>query len=162
DPQTDYIFGNIAAVQEGRMNMRNFAMPVLLIGVTLAASFVSGQTVDVNLIETHFSVTDRNGKFVPNLKPSDFTVYDNDESQSIDNLEQNLQSPLDAAVILDRSASVTDRFRLVVDSASAFVTSLIRDSMDRGTIVAFDSKVYLLEDWSSDSNRLTGSFLKLN
>jgi Ca-activated chloride channel family protein len=110
----------------------------------------------------HVTVTNRNGVFVKNLGPDDFTLYDNDRPQQISTFAPKVQSPVSMALILDRSESIRDRFPSVLDSAAAFATSIIRTRDDQGALVAFDSKVYLLQNWTADSDALVQNIRKLS
>jgi Ca-activated chloride channel family protein len=85
------------------------------------------------------------------------TVYDNDRPQKVETFTQNAQSPVSVALLLDRSESVRDRFSSVLEAAAAFTTSVIRAREDRGTLVAFDSRVYLLQNWTADSVALVNA-----
>ena len=133
----------------------------------------AAQQVYVTLCTIHFVVTDRTGRFVKDLGPTDFTIYDNDRAQEISTLAQRVQTPISmridrrrqrldrrrdrrGGVILDRSHSLSDTFANVVNSAAAFVTSSLRLDEDRGALVAFDSHVYLLQDWTADAGALVG------
>jgi Ca-activated chloride channel family protein len=127
----------------------------------LVATAASTQQVYVTLCHVHFVVTDRNGLFVKDLGPDDFTVYDNDRPQEISTFAQRVQSPVSVALVLDRSQSLSDRFPFVLDSAAAFAKSIIREGDDQGAVVAFDSKVYLLQNWTADSAALVDNIRKL-
>ncbi len=127
---------------------------LLVIAIALVTG-VFAQSVQVTVHETRFNVTDRNtGHYVTNLKRTDFDVYDNDVHQEIDSLDQRVQSPVSVAVLIDRSASVEDRFPFVLDAAATFVKSVVHNSDDRAMVVAFDSKVYLLQNWTTDTSLL--------
>src|SRR5437868_6273092 len=108
--------------------------------IAVWSSSAFSQSVDVTLHEIHLTVTDRNGRFITDLKPEDFSIYDNDAKQDINTLNQKVESPVSLAVAIDRSASVEDKFPFVVESAAAFVKSVMRQSEDRGFLVGFDSK----------------------
>lgn len=130
-----------------------FALTITLC-VVVAASAAAAQQVYVTLSSVHFFVTDRNGRFVSNLSASDFTIYDNERPQEIRTFMQRVHSPVSMALILDRSHSLSEPFPLVLQSAAAFVTSAIHDREDQAALVAFDSKVYLAQNWTSDSKAL--------
>jgi VWFA-related protein len=136
-----------------------FAVAALL-GAAIVAT-AAAQQVYVTLCTIHFVVTDRNGRFVKDLGPTDFTIYDNDRAQEIATLAQRVQVPVSLVVILDRSQSLSDTFANVVNSAAAFVTSSLRREEDRGALVAFDSHVYLLQDWTADAGALVGHMRRL-
>jgi Ca-activated chloride channel family protein len=128
---------------------------------TLAATAAAQQQVYVRLIEVHVNVTDRNGVFVKDLGPEDLTVYDNDRPQGISTFARRVQSPVSVALVLDRSQSLSDTFPSVLESAATFARSTIRDRDDQGAVVAFDSKVYLLQNWTPDSGVLASNIRKL-
>src|SRR5258708_25635518 len=96
--------------------LRRLAASVGLLG--LVATTALSQDVYVTLVDVHFTVTDRNGVFVKNLGPEDFTLYDNDRPQQISTFAQKVQSPVSVALILDRSESIRDRFPSVLDSTA--------------------------------------------
>jgi VWFA-related protein len=133
----------------------------LLAAVLLTTVCVFAQEVQVTIREARFTVTDHEGRFVTDLGRDDLIIYDNDVRQQIDTFDKKLQSPVSLAVLIDRSASVADHFPFVLDAASAFVKSMIHEKDDRGLVVGFDSKVYLLQDWTDDSNALVDSIRKL-
>ena len=108
-----------------------------------------GQTVQVTDHEIHFTVSDRNGQFVTNLNSNNFRLYDNDVRQNILVFDKKLQSPVQLAVLIDRSSSVSERFAYMQEAAVAFINSVIRESEDEGMVVAFDSRVYVLQEWTS-------------
>src|SRR2546427_442823 len=128
---------------------------VFLIGPLFA------QTVQVTLVDTHFTVTDRSGHLVTNLEREDFTIFDNGIPQEIAGFSKKLQSPLSVALVVDRSQSVSERFQFVPEAAASFIKSTMRKQEDRGLVAAFDSKVYLLQDWTADPELLIDSVRKL-
>ena len=113
------------------------------------------QDAFVTLVHSHFSVTDGQGHPVTNLGPRDVTVYDNDMAQEIAELGVPADAPLSVAILIDRSQSIATRFQLLRFAASAFASSVLTRPDDRGLLVAFDTKVYLLQGWTSDSHALT-------
>jgi Ca-activated chloride channel family protein len=128
----------------------------------LAATAAVSQDVYVTLVQVHFFVTDRNGVFVKDVSPESLKVYDNDRPQKIATFAQNVQSPVSVALVLDRSESVKDRFSAVLDAAAAFSKSIIRARDDQGAVIAFDSKVYLLQNWTTDSAAIVDTIHKLS
>jgi Ca-activated chloride channel family protein len=128
----------------------------------LSASPAQSQQVYVTLCRTHFVVTDRTGHAATKaLMPDDVTVFDNDVPQPLSELRRIAQAPVSVALIIDRSQSVSDRFGFLSRAAAAFVASVVRERDDRGLVVAFDSKVYLLQDWTADAGRLVHAIQQL-
>ncbi len=138
------------------------ARPVLATALVLAlAAGVAAQETYVTLVEIHFVVTDHDGRFAKDLGAGDVSVYDNDRRQELSSFTPRVQAPLSVALVLDRSQSVVDRFPLILDSAKAFVRSVVSGPDDRAALVAFDSKVYLLQGWTRDPTALVGALHQL-
>jgi VWFA-related protein len=121
-----------------------------------------GQTVQVTDHEVRVTVRDRNGQFVKNLNADAFAVYDNDVRQKVVDIGEKQQSPIRLAVVIDRSNSVGERFALIQNAAETFVRTMIREQDDQGMVVAFDSRVYVLQDWTADTASLAGSIESLS
>ena len=121
----------------------------------------SGQDVFVTLVHTHFTVTNPEGRLVTTLGRDDVKVYDNDAATSLADFSSNVDSPVSVAVLIDRSQSVSDRFPLLASAATAFGRSVLKGRDDLALVVAFDSKVYLLQDWTNDAARLAASIQRL-
>ncbi len=138
---------------------------VHLASVLGAVCLVSGwgfaQSVQVTLVSSHFSVTDRRGQYVSDLGKNDFTVIDNGVPHEISEFNRAANGPLSVVIVVDRSQSVNSQFGLVKQVGTACAKALVRGPNDRGMLVTFDSKVYLLQDWTSDSASLVGNLDKL-
>jgi VWFA-related protein len=134
------------------------ALAVLGFGSTVTAR---QQNVYVTLVHVRFTVTDPQGRPIVTLGRPDVAVYDNDVPQKIADFGRLAGAPVRLAVLIDRSQSVVDRFPLLVSTATAFEQSVLRGRDDRGLAVAFDSKVYLLQDWTHDTATLAASLRSL-
>jgi VWFA-related protein len=119
------------------------------------------QDVYVTLVHTHFTVTDAQGRLVTTLGREDVKVYDNDAAKPLADFSRHVNVPVNVAVLVDRSQSVSDRFPLLASAATAFGRSVLKGTDDRGLVVAFDSKVYLLQDWTDDAAQLAASIKPL-
>jgi VWFA-related protein len=129
--------------------------------VLIAVRLTFAQSVQVTFHEARFTVTNSSGQFVTGLTRNDFVVYEDDVQKAITDFIPRLQSPISVALLVDRSQSMGDRFRLISNAAVSFVTSMIRASDDRGMVAAFDSKVYLLQDWTANVGDLVDNIHKL-
>lgn len=121
----------------------------------------SGQDVFVTLVHTRFTVTDRQGRLVTTLGRDDVKVYDNDAAKPLADFSRHVEAPVSVAVLVDRSQSVSDRFPVLASAATAFERSVLKGRDDRGLVVAFDSKVYMLQDWTNDTAQLAASIERL-
>src|SRR5262245_3445849 len=68
-------------------------------------------TVEVNLVNILFTVADKKGKFVTNLKKDDFKVFEDERLQSITNFSSETNLPLTIALLVDTSGSIRDKLR---------------------------------------------------
>jgi VWFA-related protein len=105
----------------------------------------------VNRVVLWLSATDKEGNFVEELRREDFRVFEEDREQRILEFYRE-QRPIVMAILLDSSGSMKDKLREVHGAASAFVDTL-RDE-DRALVIDFDDKVFLVEELTSDRERL--------
>lgn len=106
---------------------------------------------EVNRIVLWASVSDKNNEFVENLGKNDFRVFEDGKEQPI--LELYAENrPVTLAILLDTSGSMRDRMKDVHDAAGSFVDSLREN--DRSLVIAFDDKVFLIEDLTADKGAL--------
>jgi VWFA-related protein len=105
--------------------------------------------VDTTLVAVPVSVLDRQGRFVPNLKREDFSVYENDIEQSIAYFEPS-EKPFTVALVLDTSASTHFHLWEIKEAAIAFAKQL--RPQDRVLVVSFNDQVLLLTEATNDLN----------
>lgn len=114
---------------------------------------------EVNLI---FTVTDKHGKYVPNLKLSDFALLDDQKAPSqVTSFHQQINLPLRVGVLIDTSSSIRQRFQFEQQSAVEFLLQIMRPKSDRGFVMGFDVTPNVTADWTSDIDRLETGINKL-
>jgi Ca-activated chloride channel homolog len=99
--------------------------------------------VDTTLVTVPVSVLDHDGRFVPGLKREDFTLFENNQEQSIAYFEP-AEKPFTVALLLDTSASTHFHLDEIKEAAIAFAKQL--RPQDRVLIVSFNSEVLLLTE----------------
>ena len=109
--------------------------------------------LDVNRVETTFSVTDRRGHFVT-LTRDDLQVFDNRQEQKILEFSAESELPLRLALLLDASGSVHDRFHFLQDAAVGFLTASLRPGHDQALLVSFDVEPEVVSEFDGDADRL--------
>jgi Ca-activated chloride channel homolog len=116
-------------------------------------------TVKLNtaLVSVPVIVTDRDGKFIPNLSERSFTLYEENVRQSIDNFS-SIEVPFNVVLILDTSGSTRFKLEDIQEAALSFIDQL-RDQ-DRVMIVSFDSQVYIDSEFTSDRKKLRKAILQ--
>ena len=110
--------------------------------------------VETNLIQTPVSVLDRNGRFIPNLKKKDFKIFEDGVEQVID-LFQSTEQPFTVILMLDISPSTRYKMDEIHYAALTFVNQL--RPTDRVMVVAFDQRVRVLSEPTTDRKNLYGA-----
>ena len=93
---------------------------------------------DSRSVAVYVTVSDTTGKLVPNLTQDDFEVYDNGKKQSITLFDAGVQ-PITVVMMLDRSGSMMQNFRLVRNAAEQFVGLLLPG--DKARIGSFANRI---------------------
>jgi len=110
--------------------------------------------VNVDLINVFCSVWDKDtGAFVTNLTRDDFAVYEDEKKQEIKNFARETNLPLTIAFLIDTSQSVAPKLKFEQEAAISFFHSVMREK-DRAALVEFDSGVTLVQDFTSDPNKM--------
>src|SRR5215813_10881984 len=118
-------------------------------------------SVEVNLVNILFTVADRKGKFVTNLKKEDFKVMEDDKFQTITNFSSESNLPLTIALLVDTSGSIRDKLRFEEEAAIEFFYSILQRGKDKALVISFDSGVDLLQDVTDDSEKLADQIRKI-
>jgi len=108
--------------------------------------------IETNLVTVPVSVMDRQGRYIPNLRPDQFKVFDNDVEQPIVHFEPT-DKPFTVALMLDTSGSTVFHLSEIKEAAIAFAKQL--RPQDRVLIVAFDRLVMLLTEATGDLKVVT-------
>jgi Ca-activated chloride channel family protein len=124
---------------------------------------ISDQTwrVIVDIINVPCSVLDKNtNAFVTSLTRDDFTVFEDNQKQEIKYFEHERNLPLTIAMLVDTSDSVASKLKFEQEAATSFFQTILSDK-DRAMLVEFDSRVNLVQDFTSDPNKLAKQIQKL-
>ena len=110
----------------------------------------------VNEVNVVFTVTDKHGRYVKDLKKNDFKVIDDtrpaDEIRSFHN-ETDL--PLQVGLLVDASNSVRDRFKFEQESAIEFLNQTIRPKYDKAFVIGFDATPLVTQDFTDNTEFLS-------
>lgn len=118
-------------------------------------------TIESALVNTHVSVRDKSGHSVSGLTKDDFTVLEDGKDQPIINFSQESNQSLRMAIVVDRSRSVQKVLSLAKTAARSFFSSVLRPNRDRACVIAFDSGVYLTQDFTDDPNVLSNALSRV-
>jgi len=113
-------------------------------------------TKRVDEVNVVFTVTDKRGKFVKDLKQSDFQVMDdNKPAQSIRSFRNETNLPLRVGLLIDASNSVRDRFKFEQEAAIEFLNQIIRANYDRAFVIGFDTTPEVTQDFTDNTELLS-------
>lgn len=103
--------------------------------------------VETNLVTVPVIVSDRDDKYIPDLKQEEFAVYEDGVKQEISFFE-TVSAPFNVVLMLDTSASTQDKLTQIQQAAIAFTEQL--QKADRVKVLSFDDRVRDLSDFTSD------------
>jgi VWFA-related protein len=117
-------------------------------GLAAQPSFKSGTPV----VAVYATVTDPQGRLVPDLDRDDFTVQDNGRPQPLTLFANDIR-PITVVMLLDRSGSMKPNFRLEETAAEAFVAAMGPE--DKARIGSFANHIQVdPPEFSSDHETL--------
>jgi VWFA-related protein len=107
---------------------------------------------EVNLI---FSVTDKKGHYIPNLKLNDFALLDDQKAPAkINDFRQQINLPLRVGIVIDASTSIRSRFEFEQQSAVEFLLQILKARSDRAFVMGFDVTPTVTADWTNNIDAL--------
>lgn len=111
--------------------------------------------VGTNEVNVVFTVTDKHGKRVTDLKQADFRIVDDSKPVTeIRSFHAETNLPLQVGLLIDASASVRDRFKFEQESAIEFLNQTVRKRYDQAFVVGFDVTPELTQDFTDDTEKL--------
>jgi Ca-activated chloride channel family protein len=131
-----------------------------IILIFLFAGILFGQddeilNVDSSIVVMNATITDIHGKPVHGLKQSQFKIFEDGKEQEIEFFQAE-ETPFAAVILLDTSGSMEERVTLARAAAINFLDGL--RSTDVSAIYNFDSKVTLVQDFSSSHDIAESAF----
>ncbi|HTU41415.1 MAG TPA: VWA domain-containing protein [Candidatus Aquilonibacter sp.] len=111
--------------------------------------------IGINEVNVVFTVTDKHGKHVTDLKQNDFRIVDDDKPPAeIRSFHAEANLPLQVGLLIDASNSVRDRFKFEQQSAIEFLNQIIRRGYDQAMVVGFDVTPEVTQDFTDDTEKL--------
>jgi VWFA-related protein len=114
-----------------------------------------GDRLDVDLVQLSTVVRDRRGRPVDDLERDDFRVREEGRDQSLRTVGRAADTPLAVGLAVDVSTSVDEDFPLVKAAAIRFLRQVL-GPRDRGQLVAFAGRPWLVAPLTGDLERLAG------
>jgi VWFA-related protein len=106
----------------------------------------------VEVVQTPVLVFDRDGNYVDGLQPYQFHLFDNGKEQNI-SVDVTYQ-PISLVICLQANAHV-DSILPQVKKIGGMIAPLLIGEQGEAAVIAFDSRIRLLQDFTSDSELIT-------
>jgi VWFA-related protein len=111
--------------------------------------------VGINEVNVVFTVTDKHGRHVTDLKQNDFRIVDDGKpAAEIRSFHAETNLPLQVGLLIDASNSVRDRFKFEQESAIEFLNQTVRRGYDQAMVVGFDATPEVTQDFTDDTEKL--------
>ena len=130
------------------------SVPFFLLGIATVDGWQQQPTFKsgARTVAVYATVTDSDGRLVPDLTQEDFEIRDNGKTQPIAVFSNEVQ-PISVVMMLDRSGSMRGNFGLVEAAGEAFIRALT--PADKARIGSFAEKVQIdPETFISDKKEL--------
>src|SRR6202453_4130360 len=117
---------------------------------------------NVNEVNLIFTVTDKHGRFIPNLQQRDFALLDDQKAPAqVFNFTQQTNLPLRVGILIDASTSIRQRFEFEQSAAIQFLQQVVRPQTDLAFVMGFDVTPYVTQKYTNDQDLLEAGITKL-
>lgn len=104
------------------------------------------------LMRFNASVTDRNGRAIPGMRESDFTVFENGIERRVTDVSP-ANEPFNLVLLLDVSGSIEERMDFIRKAARDFLKTA--SPQDRISIISFRDDIQIISDFTTDRSLLS-------
>ena len=163
-PNKDQAPVNQAPVNQAPVPGTLSAVPQASSGQSSDAQNNGNFTIKTNVNEVNliFTVTDKHGRFIPNLQQRDFALLDNQKAPAqVFTFTQQTNLPLRVGIMIDASTSIRQRFEFEQSAAIQFLQQVIRPQEDLAFVMGFDVTPYVTQNYTSDQDKLEAGITKL-
>ncbi|HEX6465865.1 MAG TPA: VWA domain-containing protein [Terriglobales bacterium] len=109
----------------------------------------------VNEVNLVFTVTDKHGHFIKDLRQGDVNLLDDHKPPAkIEEFRTETDLPLRVGLLIDASNSIRDRFSFEQQAAIEFFNQIIRSGRDQAFVIGFDTTPEVTQDFTSDTGKL--------
>lgn len=110
---------------------------------------------NVNEVSLIFTVTDKHGHYIPNLKLNDFALLDNQRAPArVTSFRQQINLPLRVGILIDTSTSIRSRFKFEQEAANEFLLDVLKSQGDRAFVMGFDVTPDVTQNWTNNLDGL--------
>lgn len=108
--------------------------------------------IESELVTLTATVTDSRGRYVANLKQSDFTVFEDGVRQDLAFFGTGDRVPISLGIVFDTSGSMIDKIEGVRDAIEHFVKSVATG--DEIFLIRFSDDAEIVQDFTDDRRRI--------
>lgn len=112
----------------------------------------------VNVVVAPVTVTDRDGNYITDLKPSNFRLLDNEKPQDIKVDVSFIPISLVVAIQSNRD---TESILPKVQKIGSLLKGMVTGEQGEVAIIAFDHRIQLLQDFTTDGDLISQALKKL-
>lgn len=115
-------------------------------------------TVRKTVSEVHlvFTVTDKHGHYIKDLKKNDFRILDDRKPpEEILSFSSETDLPLQVGLLIDASESVSSRFKFEQEAAIEFLKQTLRRKSDEAFVTGFALTPKVTQDFTDDLGKLS-------
>ena len=114
----------------------------------------------VNVVTAPVTVTGPDGRLVPNLEKQHFRVFDNDDEQVITGFDVSYL-PLSMVLCVETSGRIEGLLPQIKKSGILYTELVLGESGGEAALITFDSNVNIIQEFSTDHDKLTNSLKKI-
>jgi Ca-activated chloride channel homolog len=107
------------------------------------------------LVTVPFNVTDKTNRYINELAKEEIELLEDNKPQQIFSFERQTDLPLTIALLIDISGSQEYTLPEEVAAGKRFFTRVLRPSKDLGAVVSFEGESELVQDLTSNVDKLT-------
>jgi Ca-activated chloride channel family protein len=107
--------------------------------------------IPTEMVQLDVKVTDQNGRAISGLTKSDFTVYEDKISQSIESVSAE-ETPVSMGLVIDTSGSMRPKLNTVSEAARGLIKQMHPD--DETFLAQFKTETDLVQEFTSDRRKL--------
>ncbi|MBC7795967.1 MAG: VWA domain-containing protein [Pyrinomonadaceae bacterium] len=117
--------------------------------------------IEADVVNTLFTATDKDRRFLTNLTKGDVKIYEDDKPQEIFAFQRQVDLPLSLAILIDTSSSQERTLPEEKTAAMAFVEDVIRENKDEVAVLTFTGEATLEQGLTGNISRLRRAIEKI-
>src|SRR5262249_40300718 len=111
-------------------------------------------TLGTQLVTVPFNVTDKKNRFINDLTKDDIEILEDNKPQQVFSFERQTDLPITIAMPIDISGRQQWTLGSARGAGQRFFKRVLRPKKDRGAVISFEHESVLVQDLTSDVDRL--------